>query len=471
MRDYEDYEDLNEYEEDGYYEDDGEAGEEEYEQEEEPKLTQEQLEYLELRRKLKESYRKQLKKETGSAPANSQGRSRKDNFGSFFGPSQPVIAPRVIQESKSLLENKHLASRILNPSQSNKKVVNQTSSGIRPRPSSAPKVDPVKVKVQKLKATRDYSFLLSDDAAPPAPRKEPPLRKVSAPYVDKSRQPLGNGSRQVPSSSRPVPMDREERKPVSMNGKLQQLRPGVPKATSSIRQNPTLADNKRQHVSNGRPGQDRSVESKRQPVHNSNRTGPERPNGLKNIPSKMPNGIVRKTSSAPVTKSSMPNVRKPIPPRAYSQPVKQPLPQKKVLQDPYRTNMVARQPATSGKPQMNRPMSKPSNKPVKPISSQSSMQDRPKKRPLSRHSDDEDDGGGFDYRSEIRNMFRYNPNKFQDDDDTSDMEAGFDEILKEEERSALIAKKEDEIEQRLIEEEERRERMRKEAKRRKLSQR
>jgi len=30
------------------------------------------------------------------------------SYGSFFGPSQPVIAQRVIQESKSLLENRHL---------------------------------------------------------------------------------------------------------------------------------------------------------------------------------------------------------------------------------------------------------------------------------------------------------------------------------------------------------------------------
>jgi len=37
------------------------------------------------------------------------------SYGSFFGPSQPVIAQRVIQESKSLLENQHLASKVPNP--------------------------------------------------------------------------------------------------------------------------------------------------------------------------------------------------------------------------------------------------------------------------------------------------------------------------------------------------------------------
>lgn len=34
------------------------------------------------------------------------------SYGSFFGPSQPVIAQRVIQESKSLLENPDLAAKI-----------------------------------------------------------------------------------------------------------------------------------------------------------------------------------------------------------------------------------------------------------------------------------------------------------------------------------------------------------------------
>jgi len=38
------------------------------------------------------------------------------SYGSFFGPSQPVIAQRVIQESKSLLENQHLSSRLSNSS-------------------------------------------------------------------------------------------------------------------------------------------------------------------------------------------------------------------------------------------------------------------------------------------------------------------------------------------------------------------
>lgn len=121
---------------DDYYSDDNgldeyEDDEEEEEQEVPPK---EELEYLELRQKIKESIRKKLGK--GSVNAQSSQDRRKKlpyneyvlaiinhllffwqllqhltglclfcSFGSFFGPSRPVISSRVIQESKSLLEN------------------------------------------------------------------------------------------------------------------------------------------------------------------------------------------------------------------------------------------------------------------------------------------------------------------------------------------------------------------------------
>ena len=39
----------------------------------------------------------------------------------------------------------------------------------------------LQTKVQTLKNTRDYSFLLSDDADVPAPAKVPPARRVSVP--------------------------------------------------------------------------------------------------------------------------------------------------------------------------------------------------------------------------------------------------------------------------------------------------
>nr|GMD72249.1 protein SPT2 homolog isoform X1 [Ipomoea batatas] len=138
------YEDLDEYEEDGE-EEEGGYEEEEYEQEETHEPSMEELEYLELRQKLKERFRKKMKKELGTGSASSsrniKSSSSKDNFGSFFGPSQPVIAQRVIQESKSLLENPDLAAKVMRKNTDNGKV--HASNSVRPKSSTsnhAPKV-------------------------------------------------------------------------------------------------------------------------------------------------------------------------------------------------------------------------------------------------------------------------------------------------------------------------------------------
>ena len=168
---------------DDYYSDDNGLDEyEDYEEEEveEEAPPKEELEYLELRQKIKESIRK--KSGSGSVNAqSSQDRRKKlpyNDFGSFFGPSRPVISSRVIQESKSLLENE-----IKNSNQPKKRPVPASSSGNknvshekRPKVVSA-----TRRKVETLKDTRDYSFLFSDDAELPAPKKEPLSRSGSFP--------------------------------------------------------------------------------------------------------------------------------------------------------------------------------------------------------------------------------------------------------------------------------------------------
>ncbi|RWR77894.1 protein SPT2 isoform X2 [Cinnamomum micranthum f. kanehirae] len=93
-------------------------------------------------------------------------------------------------------------------------------------------------------------------------------------------------------------------------------------------------------------------------------------------------------------------------------------------------------------------------KPPKQMPAHSMREDRPKKRPANWYSDEDMDDGEEAIRM-IRNMFGYNPKKYADVD-VGDMEANFDDILKEERRSAKIAREEDEQEQCLIEEEERR---------------
>lgn len=177
---YDDYDEYDEYDGEGQEEEEAE-----YEEEEERKPTKEELEYLELRQRLKESIRKKMKKQGGNTQSSQEKKSKLpyNDFGSFFGPSQPVISSRVIQESKSLLENDQLASRLLNSSQASKKPVSASSSGSKN--SSYDKrskvVNEVKKKVEKLKDTRDYSFLFSDDADLPVSRKEPPSRNCRVP--------------------------------------------------------------------------------------------------------------------------------------------------------------------------------------------------------------------------------------------------------------------------------------------------
>ncbi|XP_062100993.1 uncharacterized protein LOC133806908 isoform X2 [Humulus lupulus] len=458
---YEDYDDSG-Y---GHEEEVDEEEEEEEYEEEDPKLTKEQLEYLAYRQRVKERIRKQRKKEGGSGSNNSNGDRKKlpyDNYGSFFGPSQPVIASRVIQESKSLLENQHLTPQLSNALHPTKKSSSSSSASSKPGvQGQKPKVvNEVKTKVQKLKDTRDYSFLLSDDAELPAPAKVPPQRNVSAPNSDarpaqlpmKSKQALGNNGRHSQGSH-------PERKSVPMNGHVHS-KVGSNKLPSASKPSSAPMDSRRQHSS-------------------SNGTGPGRPLVTKSLPSRSPAPVGKKVatpaakSSIPSTKSSFPSTKSSIPSTKSSmqkplssklQPSisrQQQFGQRRELQAPAKAKLLPKQPTGLSRPQIN--------KPQRQMSSHLSSQDnRPKKKPARRYSDDEGDDDEQAI-SMIRQMFGYNPNKFADrDDDLSDMEANFEDIMREEKRSSIIARREDEEQQRLIEEEERRE---KEAKMRRLKKR
>ncbi|KAM1625080.1 hypothetical protein FF1_023022 [Malus domestica] len=484
------------------YEDD-EDGEEYEEEEEDPKPTKEALAYLELRQRLKEQLRK---KKSGSSLANPSNKKKKlpyDNFGSFFGPSQPVIAERVIQESKSLLETKHLTSSATNSVHHNKKSSGSTSAGSKSvsndqKPKVINEVQ-VKSKVQKIKDTRDYSFLLSDDAEPPASTKDRPPQNVSVPNSEvRSSQMATNNGRHIPSSNngrhipssnnaRPVPSSnngrhvpsanngrhvlsanngrhvpsanngrhvpsanngrvvpgrRDERKLVSMNGQMHSKVGPNKLSSASRRPDSTSMDSRRQLGSIGGNVPGRPLETKR-------------------LPSKMPASTTERKASTPGLKNPMSGVPRPPLSKLQSSIPRQQLQQKKEVQESNKPKVLRKQssglsrPQHINKPQMQRQIS---SRPV-------SQEHPPKKKPMRRHPDD--DEPGLDFRSEIRKMFRQ-PERYASDDDDSDMEANFEDIMKEERRSALIARREDEEQARLIEEEERRERMAKQNRKRKL---
>ncbi|XP_028802898.1 protein spt2 isoform X2 [Neltuma alba] len=438
------YEDYDDYEDEGLEQEYGyeEEGEGEYEEEQPPKPTKEELEYLELRQKLKESIRKQMKKESSTSHAGSSEREKKlpyDNYGSFFGPSQPVIAQRVIQESKSLLENQHLASRLSNPLHISKNK-NKVSNGVSKSAvhNQLPKVSQVKLKAQKIKDTRDYSFLLSDDAELPAPAKEPPPRNMSARSSEaRPAQVQGKSKQPLSSSGKHVTGGREDRKLGSVCGQL-----------------PPKAGSNNKVASTSKPSM-ASADSRKQ-LGNNSVNGPGRPVAPKGLPPKMPVGIMSNKSLTPGIKGPVNAVQKPLISKAHSSISKQSVEQRKDTRE--KPKMMPKQPVASSAPQKLRPPTQ--------VPTHRAVQDqRPKKKPVRRPFEDDDDDEGQRAISMIRRMFHYNPNKFADDDeDDINMEAGFDDIMREERRSAKIAKREDEEQLRLIEEEEERERRRRMAK-------
>ncbi|XP_076956035.1 uncharacterized protein LOC143631063 isoform X2 [Bidens hawaiensis] len=451
LDEYEDYEDdVGEYEEEGgEYEEEG--GEYEYEEEEERVPTQEELEYLELRQKLKESIRKKMNEDSSSDIGNSRDKKTKmpyDNFGSFFGPSQPVIAQRVIQESKSLLENPHLAERFSkaknpNKSGSSNSVVSKPRPNGQQQPQKVNVMAKPKAKIQMLKNTRDYSFLLSDDAELPVPRKNPP-KSISPPkpeeYHTSQRQPTTSGRKVVNGQHeerklKPLPTSNQPRPKLGQ----QSQRPSIATKLAST-----------------------SLDFRKQVGRNEG-SGPGRPLP-KPVPSKTPTMVNKsKVIPPPVSRSSIPNGHKsqtsrPPPPPLHKRPVDL----RKDERRPANGNIV-RKPVVSSKPQIKQQSARPPARP--PVSSQE--MERLQKRP-ARPIDDDDDGLAI---SMIRKMFGYNPNRYRgvSDDDTSGMEVDFNHIMMEERRSSKIAAQEDEEERKKIEEEERLERMRKAAKKRKLS--
>uniref|UniRef100_A0A2P2LEM7 Uncharacterized protein n=1 Tax=Rhizophora mucronata TaxID=61149 RepID=A0A2P2LEM7_RHIMU len=119
MRGYDrdEVEDYDEYEDYGEEQEEEEEGEYEHEDEVERKPSAEELKYLQLRERIKERIRQKHQKQSDSSHNKSQDKKTKlpsNNYGSFFGSSQPVVAQRVIEESKSLLENQHLAFQVSN---------------------------------------------------------------------------------------------------------------------------------------------------------------------------------------------------------------------------------------------------------------------------------------------------------------------------------------------------------------------
>ncbi|KAF9665631.1 hypothetical protein SADUNF_Sadunf16G0143100 [Salix dunnii] len=153
-------------------------------------ITEEELEFLETRKLLKEQIRKRNCSHHLSEISNSRHHKTK-TCGSFFGPSQPCIAPRVIQESKSKLFS--LQTQIIQHRAVSTDILFSAMDH--------------RTKVQRLRQTRDHCFLFSDDNNPMLPLASVPptqhcagsdnakgLRKFNDPKLKPKQPPLACNS-------------------------------------------------------------------------------------------------------------------------------------------------------------------------------------------------------------------------------------------------------------------------------------
>ncbi|KAI5347173.1 hypothetical protein L3X38_015052 [Prunus dulcis] len=361
-----------------------------------------ELDFLQLRQQLKQRIRNNHMKELSYAPESSVNKNKllSDDFGSFFGPSQSVIAQRVIEESKAFMpELRNLASKVGNShDKGNKKLKSPVLSTTNAKSG---------LRCKNLKESRDYSFLLSDNAEIPSTSKggEPRLVKNS----------LSNSS--------------NKRNPGS----------AIHRASSST----NLKSVKRQHLEE----KVQSLPATRKKLEQSKKLHP--PTRAKLMADNCKTAL--KTSQS----STKPNIKQ----------AKHCLEPENTKVKPEQKSSSLKRPQSSTKQNIKpaKQSVEPENTKVTPIQKSSFLKNQTK-----RHVEDGYDDDNLDISAVIK-MFGPKRKHREDDDDDDDcaMVSSFADIMREERKSAKIARKEDEIERLRLEEEEEEERLRK-AKQQKL---
>lgn len=398
-------------------------------EEEEEEAPVGQQEILSLREQLKEEIRRKnaaMAAGTSKASCSSSVNQMimppaKDGYGTFFGPSKPVLARRVIEEGCSSI----MKERQNVPSRKGGQLVSKVQPGTVENLQKPKFVSEEKRKVDALRENRDYSSLFSDDADTPQPTKEQ-------------------------SDNRPPLLDpkSESHVPGPMNSA------GMSRASFQAHV----------HSKAGSPGKDPLGDRKRMIAAGIN--GSNLPNMKKKTP-----GLMKPSSNSqklqPSVQSKKPQAS--IPGQRQQQLASQGQRMQHQLQiqrpqgNGRQQSLQGRRPDESVQGQhighngsaVLHGRSKSEQKLLGPSSKLKAH--RPvEKRAVKRKSDD----GMGNYSSIIRKIFKYNPEKFipGGDEDDRDMEADFASIEREERRSAALARKEDEEQLRLIQEEERRER-------------
>ncbi|XP_044953363.1 histone H3.v1-like [Hordeum vulgare subsp. vulgare] len=418
--------------------------EEEYEEEEEEEPPVGTQEILSFREQLKAKLRKQHQSSGADADGNpscssSDQPSVRSRFGTFFGPSTPVLAPRLMEAgcSSMMKENQDVPFRKhAAPSSASK--TQQSASTHEQKPKIVPQV---KRKVDTLRENRDYSNLFSDDADTPPLTKEDAEKK---PVMDPKSDVQAHRMKAMQSTARnnKVPTSHTAR-PSKDHGSIQ--RRVENKVFSQVKKEPL--PNGRKPNASARNGS-RSANGKARPGLQPSSNGQ---NPQCSIQSKSPQVL-------PASQRQQQRPLKPQGPRQQNHVP--PSPQVR------RTNLSVQgqQPAHKGSA-LPRDRTKLGQKQLAPSS-------RPKPSPTSAvYGDPAKKKGGAKrkvsdaekVRQMVRDVLNYDPNKYshKDKDDDSDMEANYASIQMEERRSAKIARKEDEEEYRLLQEEEQRQRAKK----------
>lgn len=495
-----------------YYRDDrdyaGLLGDEDYEEEEveeengaepvpegeEENYTQECQEYYERRERLRELERQRLRRSRDNGRSTSTSTSKPlpyDNYGNFFGPSEPVVTRRIIADVRAREIASKVAARQAQEVSEPHKVSKGSSGAVSERrslemPKQAKVVNEQVVKLQRLKEARDYSFLFTDeDPAASPPRDEArastkerqndcrhskpttPLAKGN-PGVQPRGANLAKPIASIPSKTSVGSKQAPVRHPTP-TAKLPKPPERSPISKSKVSSQSGSTSNLSKTTSGpGRPSQPQQARP--------NVSIPGLSNGKKPLSSSVNAQLKSLVASGPKVagKQSLPSTAaKPAPGKGA--PVKSAPPgslERKVPQIP-----ASKSQASTSRPDQKRPgvvtMGRAGStghydqrRPVQSAASAKMTMKPPsklQKRPRDSDSEDsflDDDDDGGDYRSLIHKMLRYNPSKYHDIDDEDDrmMEASFHTIQAEEKRSAKIAREEDERELALIEEEERRER-------------
>ncbi|XP_066328197.1 uncharacterized protein [Miscanthus floridulus] len=395
--------------------------EEEVEEEEEEEVEEEeeeapvgQQEILTLREQLKEEIRRKnaamatgARKPNLSSSKNQTMPPVKDGYGTFFGPSKPVLARRVIEEGCSTIM-KDLQNV---PSKKDASLASKMRQGAVEKMQKLKFVSEEKRKVDTLRKNRDYSCLFSDDADTQPPTKDHPESSRAPLLVPKSET---QDAGQVNSA-------RKSRVFTCQPATLSSTDNGLKKGSGSL--------GKKAHA-------------ERKGAIAAGRNGSNLPNLKKKSP-----GLLS-SSKGQELQPSLHNKRPQasIPGQKLRQQPQSQRPQGNGREPPLQGRSLQGQLIGQNRSAAQNGRLKSAQKQLIPNSKFKASHGVEKRIVKRRKSNDD-----------RQIMHKYDEFAISDEDE-SDMEADFASIQREERRSAALARKEDQEQLRLIKEEERRER-------------